>query len=155
MADPNTPDVQKLLSSFDPTKIMGEVQNLLQQYKLPGLDMEALAATQKKNIEALTTANRTAVEGLQALARRQTEVLQHDRGFITAHRSDGGRPVRHGDHLVFVEAPLELLLQPRVVLHDQQRRLVVSHSSLDRPRRMLPILECHRIGLVSLDDTRR
>ena len=76
MADPNTPDVQKLLSSFDPTKIMGEVQNLLQQYKLPGLDMEALAATQKKNIEAVTAANRTAVEGLQALARRQTEVLQ-------------------------------------------------------------------------------
>lgn len=76
MADPNTPDVQKLLSSFDPTKIMGEVQNLLKQYKLPGIDIEAIAATQKKNIEALTAANRTAVEGLQALAKRQSEVLQ-------------------------------------------------------------------------------
>lgn len=76
MADPNTPDVQKLLSSFDPTKIMGEVQNLLKQYKLPGIDVEAIATTQKKNIEALTAANRTVVEGMQALAKRQTEVLQ-------------------------------------------------------------------------------
>lgn len=77
MADPNSPiDIQKLLAGFDPTKVMSEVQNLLKQYKLPGIDIEAIAATQKKNIEALTAANRTAVEGLQALAKRQTEVLQ-------------------------------------------------------------------------------
>ena len=80
MADPKTPDspidVQKLMAGFDPTKVMSEVQNLLKQYKLPGIDVEAIAATQKKNIEALTAANRSAVEGFQTLAKRQTEVLQ-------------------------------------------------------------------------------
>ena len=54
---------------MDLTKMMGE-------FKLPGVDPEALAATQKKNIEALTNANQLAVEGLQAVARRQMEIFQ-------------------------------------------------------------------------------
>jgi phasin family protein len=80
MADTKTPnspiDLRKLMSDFDPSKLMTDMQNMLKQYKLPGVDMEAFAASQKKNIEAVTTANRAAAEGLQALAKRQAEVLQ-------------------------------------------------------------------------------
>ena len=54
---------------MDLTKMMGE-------FKMPGVDPEALAAAQKKNIEALTSANQLAVEGLQAVARRQMEIFQ-------------------------------------------------------------------------------
>lgn len=54
---------------MDITKIMGDM-------KLPGVDLEALMASQRKNIEALTAANKLAFEGFQAVATRQTEILR-------------------------------------------------------------------------------
>lgn len=69
-------DVSKLIKDFDPTKLVGEFSKLLKQYKLPGVDLDSLVASQKKNLEALTTANRSAFEGLQAVAKRQAEILQ-------------------------------------------------------------------------------
>ena len=38
--------------------------------------MEALAAAQRRNIEAFSAANRVALEGAQAVARRHMEILQ-------------------------------------------------------------------------------
>ena len=55
--------------NLDITKLMGE-------FKLPGLDMDALLKAQQKNIEALTAANRKAAEGFQAVAKRQAEILK-------------------------------------------------------------------------------
>jgi phasin family protein len=49
---------------------------LLENYKLPGVDFSALVDREKKNIEALTKANKIAFEGWQALVRRQSEILQ-------------------------------------------------------------------------------
>ncbi len=69
-------DVSKLMKDFDPTKMVGELSNMLKQYKLPGVDVDAVVASQKKNLEALTSANRTAIEGLQAVVKRQAEILQ-------------------------------------------------------------------------------
>jgi phasin family protein len=46
------------------------------QFRLPGVNGNALAETQKKNFEALSAANRVAIEGAQAVARRQAEILQ-------------------------------------------------------------------------------
>jgi len=54
---------------FDVTKIMGD-------FRVPGIDLEAAVATQRKNIEALTQANQLAVEGAQALMRRQVEITR-------------------------------------------------------------------------------
>lgn len=42
----------------------------------PSLDVEALMATQRKNLEAFTQANQLAVEGFQALAKRQVELAR-------------------------------------------------------------------------------
>ena len=40
--DPETPsDVRKLMTEFDPNKLISEFQNMLKQYKLPGVDIEA------------------------------------------------------------------------------------------------------------------
>lgn len=69
-------DVSKLMKDFDPTKMVGELSNMLKQYKLPGVDVDAVVASQKKNLEALTSANRTAIEGLQSVVKRQAEILQ-------------------------------------------------------------------------------
>src|SRR5258707_2233842 len=42
----------------------------------PGFDVESLVAAQRKNIEAFTQANQLAVEGAQAVARRQVEIAR-------------------------------------------------------------------------------
>ena len=49
---------------------------LLENYKVPGVDFSALVEREKKNIEALTKANKIAFEGWQALVRRQSEILE-------------------------------------------------------------------------------
>lgn len=54
---------------IDVTKFMGD-------YKVPGVDVDSLMASQRKNIEAVTAANQLAVEGLQAVIRRQAEILR-------------------------------------------------------------------------------
>ena len=58
--DLNKPDVQKLFSDF----------------MVPGVDMRSLISSQQKNIAALTQANQHAVEGMQALAQRQLEIMK-------------------------------------------------------------------------------
>lgn len=54
---------------FDLTKLLGD-------FKVPGIDFEAIVASQRKNIEAVTSANQLAVEGLQAVLRRQAEIIR-------------------------------------------------------------------------------
>jgi phasin family protein len=54
---------------FDITKIIGE-------FKIPGVDMDGLVSSQRKNIDALTQANKLAFEGLQAMFNRQVEIVR-------------------------------------------------------------------------------
>ena len=68
MANANTATTSK--NGFvDVTKVMGD-------FRVPGIDMEAAVASNRKNIEALTQANQLAVEGVQALMRRQVEITR-------------------------------------------------------------------------------
>lgn len=53
-----------------------DVQKMMGEFKLPHVDVDAVVAAQKKNIEALTSANQLAVEGMQAIAKRQAEILR-------------------------------------------------------------------------------
>lgn len=58
------------LTEFDPTKLLADM-------KLPAMpDVEAVLAAHKRNLEALTDANRVALEGAQAVARRHMEIMQ-------------------------------------------------------------------------------
>jgi phasin family protein len=54
---------------FDVTKMMAD-------FRFRPFDVEALMACQRRNIEALSQANQLAVEGAQAVARRQIEVAR-------------------------------------------------------------------------------
>lgn len=49
---------------------------LFSEFKIPGVDFQALAATQRRNLEALVAANQLAVEGAQAVGRRQAEIMK-------------------------------------------------------------------------------
>lgn len=76
MAEPKNPffpfadfDFSKFdVSQFDYNKMFGGL-------KMPGVGMEAMMNNQRKNMEALTAANQKFVQGMQAVARRQTEIL--------------------------------------------------------------------------------
>ena len=54
---------------FDPSKLMNE-------FKMPGVNMEQVVASQRRNLEALTAANQLAMQGFQAVTRRQAEILK-------------------------------------------------------------------------------
>ena len=62
-------DRPNLPAEMDPMRMLAEM-------KMPMVDVQALAAAQRRNLEALSTANRVALEGAQAIARRHMEILQ-------------------------------------------------------------------------------
>ncbi len=70
------PDFSKLMLNFDPTKMTEELTKMLAQLNLPGVNMDALVASQRENMEALNTANTAAVEALQNVAKWQVKILQ-------------------------------------------------------------------------------
>jgi phasin family protein len=55
---------------LDATKAFGD-------FHVPSFDVQAIVEAQRKNFEALTQANQLAAEGLQAVAQRQVDIVQH------------------------------------------------------------------------------
>jgi len=53
-----------------------DVAKMIEQLKVPGLDMSGFIEAQRKNIEAITQANQAAYEGMRELAKRQMDILQ-------------------------------------------------------------------------------
>ena len=75
---------------FDFTKLMS-------QFRLPGVDFAALVDRERKNIEALTKANRIAFEGWQRLVRRQAEMLQETMKKVVADASQQDAKKKRAD----------------------------------------------------------
>ena len=57
------------------TPAFGDVTAMMAQFKMPGIDMAAIVEARRKDIEALVAANTAAFESMQAMARKQTEML--------------------------------------------------------------------------------
>jgi phasin family protein len=71
---------------FDVTKFFAD-------FRYKPIDVEAVWAAQRRNIEALSQANHAAVEGVQALARRQIELTREAFEGITTLLRDLAQPV--------------------------------------------------------------
>jgi|DewCreStandDraft_4_1066084.scaffolds.fasta_scaffold255942_1 phasin family protein len=56
-------------AEMDFTKVMAE-------FKLPHVNVEALVTAQRKNFEAIAAANQLAIEGFQAVAKRQGDIVR-------------------------------------------------------------------------------
>lgn len=68
---------------------------MLQQYKLPGIDMTEMIEARRQDIDAIVEANRIAYEGMQALVQKQTEILSKSMQEIqaaTQQMKTGGNP---------------------------------------------------------------
>lgn len=74
-------DMTKLMgefdpSKFDPSKMIGEFSKAFADMKMPGVDLTPVIESQRRNMEALGAANKLALEGLQAVFKRQAEILR-------------------------------------------------------------------------------
>ncbi len=62
----------------------GDFGKLFADMKLPAVpDMEVFVSASRRNIETLTAANRVALEGAQAVARRHMEIVQQSMSELT------------------------------------------------------------------------
>src|SRR6266571_2882770 len=77
---------------FDMTKMMAD-------FRFRPFDVEALMASQRRNIEALSQANQLAVEGVQAVARRQIEIARQAIEDVSALMRDLAQPVSTEDRI--------------------------------------------------------
>jgi phasin family protein len=58
------------------TDILKSLEQFNMQGMMPGLDMQKLLDARRKDIEALTEANRIAFDSMQAMAQKQAEILR-------------------------------------------------------------------------------
>jgi phasin family protein len=68
-------------SFLDLRKMMGE-------WRVPNLDLDAFAQTQRKNMEAFTQANKLALEGTQAWMKRNMELARQSMEDLSTMMSD-------------------------------------------------------------------
>lgn len=66
---------------MDPSKFTEQFEKfdfakVADQFQMPGLDAQALVEYQKRNLEAFASANKVALEGFQAVIRRQAEIVR-------------------------------------------------------------------------------
>jgi phasin family protein len=66
-----------------------DVTKMLGDFKMPGLDGDKLMREQKKNLEALTAANKAAMDGYQAVMRRQGEHLKETMELVSKAVREG------------------------------------------------------------------
>ena len=63
---------------------MSEFTRMFADMKMPAMpDMEALMSAHRRNLETLSAANRVALEGAQAVARRNMEIMQQTMSELT------------------------------------------------------------------------
>jgi phasin family protein len=60
----------------DNTNPFRELEEMLKQWKVPGIDLDSVMASYRKNMDALTEAGRLAAEGMKTLAERQTQIMR-------------------------------------------------------------------------------
>jgi len=53
-----------------------DIGKLLEQYKLPGVDISSIVESRRKDIEAIAQANQVALKGLASIADKQAEFVQ-------------------------------------------------------------------------------
>lgn len=69
-------DFTSLLKGYDPQAFIKQMQGGFSAYQLPNLDSAAFMQSQKKNMDALVSANQAVFAGTQELFKCQSEMLQ-------------------------------------------------------------------------------
>ena len=72
-----------------PTSPLIDITKIVEQFKLPGIDVSALMEARRKDIEALTEVNKIALQSSQTMAQKQVEILQKTLQALTQTMSAG------------------------------------------------------------------
>lgn len=85
------------MATTNPNDIFAEYTKLISQFKLPGVDVSAFLESRRKDVEALTEANMTALAGVQQLGQKQVEILRSKmtelQSLVTRLSTPGGEGV--------------------------------------------------------------
>ena len=111
---------------FDVTKIMAD-------FRFRPFDVEALMASQRRNIEALSQANQLAVEGMQAVAKRQIEIARQAIEDMSALLRDLAQPTSTEDRIAKNTEYAKQMLE-RSLNHGREITLLVSDGSGGPPQ---------------------
>jgi phasin family protein len=77
-----------------PVPSFTDITKIVEQFKLPGVDVSALLEARRKDIETLTEVNKIALESSQTMAQKQVEILQKTMQELTQTMS-GGKPLEN------------------------------------------------------------
>ena len=90
---PKVPDFAKGFADFN--RMFADYGKMFTNGKSPLFDVAQVLAAQRKNVEAFTTANQVVFEGVQAVARRQAEIVRRameDFSQVSKEFAQAGRP---------------------------------------------------------------
>jgi phasin family protein len=72
----------------------GDLQKMIEQFKMPGVDMSAIVEARRKDIEALMEANKATYQSMQALAQKQAEILNQTMQGMQEAATSAGNPAK-------------------------------------------------------------
>jgi phasin family protein len=85
-----------------------DITKVIEQFKLPGVDLSSIVEARRKDIEALTEVNKIAVEAVQTMAKKQVEILQQTMQELqAATKTMAGNPLEGGAKSEFVQHAFE------------------------------------------------
>ena len=67
-------DMSKMFGNFSIPGV--DMSKMFGNFNMPGVDLKSVMDSQRKNMEALTAANKLALEGMQAVFKRQAEIIK-------------------------------------------------------------------------------
>ena len=62
-------------TATDPVNPFGDLTQMIEQFKLPGVDMSAIVESRRKDMDALIAANKATLDSMQQLAKKQAEIF--------------------------------------------------------------------------------
>jgi phasin family protein len=81
----------------DMSNALSDLTRMLEQFKLPGIDMDEVLEARRKDVEALIQANQAIYQGMQALANKQGELLKQSMEDIQSAIKSAAGGVGTGD----------------------------------------------------------
>src|ERR1700693_3705526 len=76
------------------SKLIDDISNLIQKFKVPGLDLNAALQGRRKDVEALLEVTRTAQDSARSMAYKQADMLRNTlqdlRGVLSAQAGTDG-----------------------------------------------------------------
>lgn len=66
----------KQLAAFDMSSALANLNKMMEQFKVPGIDTKEILEARRKDVDALIQANQAIYSGMQAIANKQGELLK-------------------------------------------------------------------------------